>query len=243
MSGRDERLLNTIRKLGQSYGLDVRGILHKPFRLADLRDVLEASREAGLPPPRATRVEELHRAIISGELRLHYQPKIDIATGTVAGCEALIRWLHPEHGLIPPGNFLPVAEEFGLLGAITRWVLDEALRQVGAWRMQGLDRGGSVNMPADMLHELPLRSLIQALLSAHAVAGDRLTLEVTEAAATKSLLTAVDVLARLRLMGVSLSIDDFGTGHSSIGKPRQLTLHEMKIDRMFLPALDPDPHT
>src|SRR3546814_9986902 len=78
---------------------------------------------------------------------------IDIATGTVAGCEALIRWLHPEHGLIPPGNFLPVAEEFGLMGAITRWVLDEALRQVGAWRRQGLDLGVSVNMPADMLNE------------------------------------------------------------------------------------------
>ena len=241
MSGQDDRLLANVQKLGLSYGLDVRGILQKPFDVAELTAILTAPREATRAPrAKVTSTEELHRAVMSGELCLHYQPKLDIGTGALIGCEALVRWFHPARGLVPPGEFLPAAEEAGLMGAITQWVLNEALGQVAAWREEGLHLGVSVNMPADMLNELALPGVIQSLLKTHTIEGRRLTLEVTEAAAMKSLLTAVDVLARLRLMGISLSIDDFGTGHSSIVKLRQLPFNELKIDRSFVQDLSRD---
>lgn len=239
MSGQDDRLLGTVQKLGRSYGLDVRGILQKPFSLADLRTAIQA-RPAREGAAVATRVEELHRAMISGEFCLHYQPKVCVATGDFVGCEALIRWQKPGVGLVPPGEFLPAAEEAGLMNAITRWVLNEAVGQIAAWRAEGLDIGVAVNVPADLLNEMHLPGAIEGVLQNHQVPGSRLTLEVTEAAAMKNLLTAVDVLARLRLLGITLSIDDFGTGHSSIVKLRQLPFNEMKIDRSFIKDLERD---
>lgn len=241
MSGQDDRLLNTVLRLGVSYGLDIRGVLTKPFALADLNAILDEPLGARPAPlMRATRVEELNRAIISDELYLHYQPKIDIASGAVVGCEALVRWLHPEHGIIPPGDFLPLAEELGLMGVLTHWVMNEALRQIAAWDMLGLTVDVAVNMPADMLNDLALPGLIQQQLTAHALGGARLTLEVTEAAVSQNMLTAMDVLIRLRLMGVGLSIDDFGTGHSSIVRLRQLPFSELKIDGSFVQGLCSD---
>lgn len=241
MSGRDDRLLKSVQKLGQSYGLDVRGILQKPFRLRDLQEVLDAPRGRVARSGRVTPVEDLHRAVIGRELCLHYQPKVGIGTRSLAGCEALIRWQHPVRGLLMPGDFLPIAEEAGLMGMITEWVMDEALRQVAEWRQAGLHLKIAVNVPADMLNELPFPTLIESLLASHSTDGSCLILEVTEAAAMKSLLTTVDVLVRLRLMGVSLSIDDFGTGHSSMVKLRQLPFDEMKIDRSFVKDLSTEP--
>lgn len=241
MSGQDDRLLGTVQKLGQSYGLDVRGILQKPFSLADLQAAIQA-KPAGTNAAvaGATVVEELHRAIISGEFCLHYQPKIAVATGAIVGCEALLRWEKPGVGLVQPGEFLPIAEEAGLMNAITRWVLREAVAQAAHWRAEGLQFGVAVNMPADMLNEMHLPGLIDGLLRTYELPGRLLTLEVTEAAAMKNLLTAVDVLARVRLLGVTLSIDDFGTGHASIVKLRQLPFNEMKIDRSFVRDIDRD---
>lgn len=241
MSGQDDRLLGTVQRLGRSYGLDIRGILRKPFPLAELQDAIQSHvpRSAG-PAGRGTLTEQMHVAIIGGELRLHYQPKIDLITRRIVGCEALIRWEKPGEGLILPGAFLPAAEEAGLMGAITRWVLGEALCQVARWRAEGLDLPVSVNVPADMLGEMHLPALIEDLLREHDLPGSAVTLEVTEAAVMKDLLTAIDVLARLRLMGVSLSIDDFGTGHASIVKLRQLPFNEMKIDRSFIRDIDAD---
>ncbi len=242
MSGQDERLLHTIQKLGQSYGLNVAGILQKPFRLADLTARLRAVPAAhpGARVKRQSQAEELHRAIMSGELRLHYQPKVGIATHIMVGCEALVRWEHPERGLLPPGEFLPAAQANGLMPPMTHWVLDEALRQIAAWRDRGQDINVAVNMPADMLSELDLPATIERLLARHEVDGASLTLEVTEAAAMRGLLTAVDVLARLRLMRISLSIDDFGTGHSSMIKLRQLPFNEIKIDQSFVQDIASD---
>lgn len=235
-SGVDERLLNTAMKLGQSYGLNIRGTIPKPFRISELQETL---RSAMTDPPQVnrrkpSREEELHRAIIAGELRLHYQPKIEIRTGALIGCEALVRWEHPHRGLVPPLDFLPLAEETGLIAPMTQWVLNEAIRQIAAWRRDGLDLNVAVNMPADMLSQLSLPTVIDQILALHGVLGAQLTLEVTEAAAMKDLLTGVDVLTRLRLVGISLSIDDFGTGHSSLARLRQLPFSEIKIDQMFV---------
>ena len=237
MSGEDERLLNTVQKLGESYGLNIAGILQKPFALADLQAKLLGSlalETRPTKPRRASFSEQLHRGIMRGELRVHYQPKIVITPGVVVGCEALVRWQHPQRGLLPPGDFLPAAEEHGLMAQLTDWVLNEAVRQASAWRDAGVDLDIAVNVPADRLQELALPATIERLLALHRLDGSRLTLEVTEAAAMRGLTRAVDVLARLRLMKVSLSIDDFGTGHSSIVKLRQLPFNELKIDRSFV---------
>ena len=237
MSGEDKHLLNTVQRLGQSYGLNVAGILQKPFTIADLKAKLEASLsgEASIATrQRATMAEQLHRGIMGGELRVHYQPKVSASDGLVVGCEALVRWQHPARGLLGPGEFLPAAEESALMGQLTYWVLNEALRQCATWHAAGFDLHISVNMPPDMLQELALPTAVQSLLTKHDVPGSRLTLEVTEAAAMKGLTQALDVLTRLRLMKVSLSIDDFGTGHSSIVKLRQLPFNELKIDRSFV---------
>lgn len=240
MSGQDARLLKTVQKLGESYGLSVRGVLQKPFALADLKEILTAPTGDARQPASMSGGDELHRAIMSGELRLHFQPKVSIRTRAATGCEALVRWEHPQRGLVPPADFLPAVEQFGLMPTLTRWVIDAALDQLSAWRAEGYRLNVAVNMPADMLNELALPGLIRRLLDRHDLPSSELTLEVTESAAVRSLQTAVDVLARLRLMQVSLSIDDFGTGHASIVKLRQLPFNELKIDRSFVQDLTVD---
>lgn len=244
MSGEDERLLNTVRQLGQSYGLDVRGILQKPFRIRDLIKALRTP--LSIPERPATRrgdplAEQLHRAIIGGELLLHFQPKVQISSGSIVGCEALLRWQHPERGLLFPAVFLPAAEEQGLMRQITEWVLQEALAHAATWHAAGHVVSVAVNVPPDMLEDIGLPRMVQSLLRRHNAVGSWLTLEVTEAAAMRSLVSAVDVLSRLRLMRVGLSIDDFGTGHSSIIKLRQLPFKELKIDRSFVQDMMTDP--
>ena len=242
-SNLDSRLLKTVRNLGLSYGLAIRGTLPRPITLAQFDGVLASGiqREALGAPKRPSRAEELHRGIISGELRLHYQPKVCLRTGDIVGCEALVRWQQPNRPLSPPGDFLGVAEECGLMPLLTNWVLEEALRQAAEWQKQGIALPISVNVPAPMMNGLLLPNVIEEILWRHELQGSCLTLEVTESAATADLVTAVDVLVRLRLMGISLSIDDFGTGHSSITKLRQMPFSELKIDRSFVQDILDDP--
>lgn len=243
MSNLDGRLLKTVRNLGLSYGLAIRGTLPRPLTLAQFDQVLAAGTERGttVGVKRPSRTEELHRGIISGELRLHYQPKVSLKSGEIVGAEALVRWQQPNRPLTPPVEFLGIAEEGGLMPLLTSWVLEEALRQAAEWRQQGMLFPISVNVPATMMNGLLLPNVVEEILSRHDLPGSCLTLEVTEAAATADLVTAVDVLVRLRLMGISLSIDDFGTGHSSITKLRQMPFSELKIDRSFIQDILHDP--
>ena len=243
MSGQDDRLLHTVQRLGRSFGLNVVGILQKPFTLADLRKMLQSAPAAAASrkPERTSLAEELYRGIVGGELTLHYQPKLRLSPELVVGCEALVRWQHPERGLLPPAEFLTLAERDGLMGSLTHRVMSEALDQLAAWRRDGVDLNVAVNVPVDLLQELSLPDTIQQLLARDGLDGSCLTIEVTEAAVMKGLIRAVDVLARLRLMGITLSIDDFGTGYSSIVKLRQLPFNELKIDRSFIQDMRRDP--
>ena len=244
MSGVDERLLGTVQRVGLSYGLKVGDTLPKPFRLADLKARLDsvAALEEASGKRKHSREGELHRAILGGELVLHYQPKTDLGTGAMIGAEALVRWQHPQRGLLQPAQFVPFAEENGLIAPLTHWVLNEALRQVAEWLRQGLLIHVGVNLPAEMLNDLSVPGTIERLLLRHEVPGSQLSLEITETGIMRDMLASTDVLARLRLMGISLAIDDFGTGHSSILKLRQLPFNELKIDRSFVQdmAVSPD---
>ena len=165
---------------------------------------------------------------------LHYQPKVELRTGRVIGAEALVRWQHPELGLLPPARFIPLAEQSGLIHPLTVWVLRAALHQAAAWREQGIHLPVAVNLSARTLHDPRLLDVILESLQSLAVPADSLVLEITESAMMANPTGAVDVTNRLAAMGVAFSIDDFGTGYSSLSYLRRLPVSEIKVDRSFV---------
>ena len=184
--------------------------------------------------PRLTLLPELREGLANRELTLHYQPQLDIATGGVTSVEALVRWRHPTRGLLAPADFLPVAEQTGLIHTLTGYVLDEALRQCKEWRSAGFEIGVAVNLSARSLGSNELSRQVRELLAKRNVPADALTLELTESAIMSDPFRAVVVLTDLRRMGVRLSIDDFGTGYSSLAYLKRLPVSEIKIDRSFV---------
>ncbi len=246
VSSADRRLLDTAMRLAQTHGLRVLGYLHKPVAAAELRLLLErwqaapASHAGPGAPVRSA--QEVRRAIEAGEVRLEFQPQIEVRSGALAGVEALVRWLHPRDGLLPPSCFVPVAEEHGLIDALTRQVLDLALQQARAWREQnGLAVKMAVNVSMDNLVRLDFPDYVVARLAHHGIAPQDLVLEVTETRLMKDLRAPLDILSRLRLRGIGLSIDDFGTGHSSLAQLRDLPFDELKVDQGFVHGGSSDP--
>jgi diguanylate cyclase (GGDEF)-like protein len=180
---------------------------------------------------------QVRPALEHGEFVLHYQPKADLRTGRTTGVEALLRWRHPEHGLLRPMQFIPLVEQTALVGPVTLHVIDEALAQVAAWHRLGLHLGMSVNLSARNLLDPELPDQIRALLRRHATEPMELTVEVTESATMADPDRAVGVLAALRRMGVGVSIDDYGTGHASFAYLTELPANEIKIDRSFITGM------
>lgn len=180
---------------------------------------------------------ELRRAIEHGQLVLHYQPKVNLRTGKATGVEALVRWAHPERGLVEPGDFVPLAEQCGLMKPLTYWVVGEALRQGQAWRREGLDLTVSANMSARNLLDPSMAEQVSGLLASTGTLPDRLCLEITESAIMGDLTRTLAHLARFNAMGIKLSVDDFGTGYSSLAYLKQLPVHEVKIDKTFVLGL------
>lgn len=184
--------------------------------------------------PRLTLLPELREALDGRQFVLHYQPQLDVPTGTVSNVEALVRWVHPERGLLAPGEFLPVAEQTGLIHSLTHYVLDEALRQWKRWHRAGLELGVAVNLSTRSLGSADLADQVRDLLDERQVSPGSLTLELTESAIMSDPFRAVTVLAELRRMGVGLAIDDFGIGYSSLAYLKRLPVTEIKIDRSFV---------
>jgi diguanylate cyclase (GGDEF)-like protein len=185
---------------------------------------------------------ELRGAIASGQLCVEYQPQVELATGTVRGVEALVRWAHPSLGLLAPAQFLPLAEQSGLTPPLTEFVLDRALEQIGERRREGFDLTVAVNLgPADLL-DLGLPREVSSLLEARDFPPAALWLEVSENVVMADPERTVDVLARLRELGVGISLDDFGAGHSSLAHLKQLRVDELKIDRSFVLRMAEDAH-
>jgi diguanylate cyclase (GGDEF)-like protein len=185
-------------------------------------------------PERLAMISELREAIDDGSLEVHYQPKADLRTGHVAGVEALVRWRHPERGLIAPDEFIPLAEHTGLITPLTVHVLTAALAQCRAWSDAGIPLDVAVNLSPRNLAEAELPELVARLLAEAGVGPDRLKLEITESSIMADPLRARDVLTRLDAMGVGLAIDDFGTGYSSLSYLSELPVNEIKIDRSFV---------
>jgi diguanylate cyclase (GGDEF)-like protein len=185
-------------------------------------------------PRRLALLGELRRAIENQQLVLHYQPIIDTQTSNVLGVEALVRWQHPEHGLLPPGEFIPLAERTGLITPLTHYVLKAALQQCRQWCQAGHELAVAVNVSARRLLDLSFPDEVAGLLATWEVPARLLVVEITESAIMADPAHALEVLGRLDKMGVQVAIDDFGTGYSSLARLKSLPVHELKIDRSFV---------
>jgi diguanylate cyclase len=184
---------------------------------------------------------QLRRAIERNELVLHYQPKIDLASGRVIGAEALLRWQHPELGLVPPGRFIPIAEESGLIVEIGEWVVDRACAQMAQWReTHGLSLSVAVNVSRHSLVSGLLAQVTRNAIARHGIAPGQLVLELTESMLMDRVEATAAKLADLRALGAELSIDDFGTGYSSMSYLKQFPVQELKIDRSFVSGTPQD---
>ena len=196
-------------------------------------EVYDATRDRNTTS-RLVMLGELRRALSDGELTVHFQPQAELRSGRVTGVEALVRWQHPERGLVPPDDFVPLAESSGLVEQLTRFVVDTAVRQVGLWREQGLDLKVAVNVSVRDLSGTALVDSVVSALARHDVPARCLVLEVTEGSLFAESHRAATTLRRLDELGVALALDDFGTGWSSLGHLRRLPVQELKIDRSFV---------
>lgn len=183
-------------------------------------------------------IRDLRNAPGNGELSLHYQPKLDLRLGQVRQAEALLRWQHPELGMVSPAEFIGLAERTGSIQGLTRWVIAESIQQLAQWNGRGLRIELSVNVSAEDLLGTDLAERVPRLLARYGVAADQLTFEITESAVMREPEAALEVLHRLRGCGISLSVDDFGTGYSSLAHLKRLPVQELKIDQSFVRHLD-----
>ncbi|MBS3934917.1 MAG: EAL domain-containing response regulator [Sulfuritalea sp.] len=242
ISGEDERMLQAAGQLAQAHGLPVLGRLRKPVHPADLAALLEDWQPPAPEQRNGARVafpaEALRGALERAELVNHYQPQVALADGRVTGVEALVRWQHPEAGLVYPDRFLAVAETAGLIGALTSQVLAAAFAQARQWREAGLELGMAVNVSMDNLATPAFVDCVEGLAAAAGVAPAGIVLEVTESRLMTDLRAPLETLTRLRLKRFRLSIDDFGTGNSSLVQLRDLPFDELKIDRGFVHRAD-----
>jgi diguanylate cyclase (GGDEF)-like protein len=197
----------------------------EPHMMSDTREQVEL-------------LQDLRGALAHGEFELFYQPKIHAPSGEITGAEALLRWRHPQRGMISPMVFIPLAERFGLINAIGAWVIDEACRQIHAWREEGLRMRIAVNLSVHQLRQPDLPDRIAAALKRHQVNPALLTCEITESVAMEDAQTTMKLFEQLAAVGVHISIDDFGTGYSSLSYLRKLPAGELKIDRSFVLDLE-----
>lgn len=239
ISGETPRTRQAVEQLARAHGLNVLGTLGKPVSSESLLKVLDATIPVAkpmrvTPPVPAYTPADLQLALQHGELQNHYQPKVDLATGRVVGVEALVRWQHPQDGLVMPCHFVPMSEEHGLVGYLGVEVMREALRDLRRWLDAGYQLDMAVNVSLGSVSSLDYPDFLAAQAQSAGVPLHHLILEITESRLMDNPQVQLDVLTRLRLKQVKLSIDDFGTGYSGLTQLRDLPFDELKIDRSFV---------
>lgn len=239
ISGFDPVVLHSAQRLAIEHNLNFVGSLGKPFRRQELYQLL--GKLSITPKPtgfvstqKSLTANELHTALRDGELVVHYQPKIQLQTGNVAGLEALVRWQHPKYGLVSPDLFVPLAEQHNLIDDLTWFVLRQVTMQCRDWKAAGQNISVAVNMSASTLRELTLPERLHDLVREHGIEPKHLMIEVTETELMRELVKFLDILTRLRMKGFNLAIDDFGTGYSSLVQLHRAPFAEIKIDRSFV---------
>jgi EAL domain-containing protein (putative c-di-GMP-specific phosphodiesterase class I) len=247
VSGENSRILESVEKLIEAHHLIALGRLQKPVKPGELANLIgklepnKGHRELTRQSRNSYTVDELRASIAQGELVNYYQPKVALATFEVVGVESLVRWQHPIDGIVFPDQFLGLAEQHGLLTDVTGVVLVEAMKQAKAWSQAGYPLPVAVNVSMDDLIALDFPDMAASLAASAGVEPRLLTLEVTEGQVLRQRSTILDVLSRLSLKRFGLSIDDFGTGHSSLAQLRDLPFNELKVDRGFVHGASQDP--
>jgi EAL domain-containing protein (putative c-di-GMP-specific phosphodiesterase class I) len=230
ISGSDARVLNSARRLGSAHGLDVVAALEKPLSIQMLNGFFDQVSNGG----KATGTVDLALAIATGQFVLHYQPVIELATRRIKGVEALARWQHPDRGMVMPDDFLEQVTNDGLMQNLTDFVIKTTIQQASVWQQAGEKMTLAMNVTASTLLDLTLPDKIAELCKQFTVSPDMLILEVTETEAMRDVTRTMDVLLRMRLRNIGVSIDDFGTGHSSLRELQRMPFSEMKIDKSFV---------
>jgi diguanylate cyclase (GGDEF)-like protein len=185
---------------------------------------------------------DLRRSLTCKEISVHYQPKVDVATGKICGAEALLRWTHPIRGNVPPSLFIPVLEETGLIVPVGLWVIDAVCEQLSIWRSAGLSAPPvAINISGRQLSEKNLVASIRHILEAREIGAEMIELEITESMLMQDSVKAIEVLTQLRALGLKLSLDDFGTGYSSLAYLKRFPLDCLKIDRAFISDIETNP--
>jgi EAL domain-containing protein (putative c-di-GMP-specific phosphodiesterase class I)/DNA-binding NarL/FixJ family response regulator len=239
-SGRESALIDSVLAIAVAIGFNVLAGLEKPLTVEALSSALEghgarARKRAGAAPDApAISPEELEYALAQGQITVQYQPKVDIRTGLVRGVEALARWMHPRHGAIDPGQFVALAEQYGLIQTLTFSVMEQALWQAARWNSRGLRLSMAINLSPQLLDWPGLARKIITVVQRFHVPPEQLSFEITESSLVDTRGDARGLLARLRLRGFGLSIDDYGTGFSSMQQLARIPFTELKIDRSFV---------
>jgi EAL domain-containing protein (putative c-di-GMP-specific phosphodiesterase class I)/ActR/RegA family two-component response regulator len=238
VSGENKRIRQAAERLARAHQIPLLGHLAKPVAAEELRLLLAGWVPPASPVPcQAQKIyspEAVRSAVANGELVNYYQPKVAVATGRVVGVEALVRWNHPEDGMVMPDQFIGITEEYGMIDDLTRIVYDNALTQTRTWLDAGLALKIAVNISMDSLSSPAFVNFIVDHAFAAGVAPQDVILEVTESKLMKDLRMPLEVVARMRMKRLGLSIDDFGTGHSSLAQLRDLPFDELKIDKAFV---------
>ncbi|MGA8399415.1 MAG: EAL domain-containing response regulator [Stellaceae bacterium] len=240
----EHAVLSSVQTMAKAYGIDLLAAIEKPVTSQKLEAVIERYQ----PPQRSDRpraasspfsIDEVRRGLQNGEFEPFYQPKIDLATGRAVGAEALARWRHPERGVVGPYAFIGVMEDGGLIDDLTWVMLQSSARQQYLWAARGLQLAISVNLSLKSLVDTEIAERITQIVRAENVDPHAIILEVTESAAMTQVPQALENLARLRIRGFQLSIDDYGTGYSSMQQLTRVAFTELKIDQSFvMNALD-----
>ena len=247
ISGHDKGVLHSAEQLAQAHALNVVASLTKPIQIEGLQNIIRQIAVDGAKTENKTNninlmpsVGEIRRAIERKEFILHYQPQIELKTGKLKGVEALVRWQHPDRGLVYPNMFISLVEQNDLIGDLTALVIGMSIEQNRKWQDQGLVTQISVNISADNITSLSLPEQLADMLRDNRLDPTMLVLEVTESALMGELVTSLDILTRLRMKGFGLSIDDFGTGYSSLSQLHRIPFTELKIDQSFIMSMEQD---
>ena len=236
VSGENERMLQAAEKLVQMYKITSLGHLQKPVTPEALSKLIDKWMPSWMIEPSSSALKiynanEIKAAISNNELVNYYQPQVEVATGKVVGLETLVRWHHPQDGLVFPEQFIRVAEGYGLINALTRAVVDAAFAQLGIWQNNNPDLMIAINISMDDLASLDFVDYLAAAATAADIAPGDIVLEVKESQLMKNLSASQEILTRLRLKRFGMSIDDFGTGYSSFTLLNNVPFNELKIDQ------------